>query len=139
MLKVTVHNLGDVTIFHCTGRIAFGYADRLLIAISKQPLCRIAVLDLAYVTDMDAAGIGTLVAARELAKVRRITLRLMNLTPRVEDLLELTHLKSAFEICSVAEMLNLLCRAFERSEPVNVDDVVETALGYRARDHVIGA
>jgi hypothetical protein len=36
-------------------------------------------------------------------------------------------------------MLNLLCRAFERSEPVNVDDVVETSLGYRARDHVIGA
>jgi anti-anti-sigma factor len=139
MLGITSDNLGDITVLRCIGRIAFGYADRLLIAISKQPLCRITVLDLASVTDMDAAGIGTLVAARELAKVRGITLRLMNLTPRVEDLLELTHLRSIFEICSVAEMLNLLCRAFEPSEPVNVDDVVETSLGYRARDHVIGA
>ena len=40
----------------------------------------------------------------------------MNLTPRVEDLLELFSLRSRFEICSVPEMLGLLCLAFEKSQ-----------------------
>lgn len=50
MLNVAIHKLGEVTIFRCTGRIAFGYADTLLTAISKWPQSRFAVLDLAEVT-----------------------------------------------------------------------------------------
>jgi len=79
------------------------------------------VLDLAGVTELDAAGIGALVSVRKRAEASGVTLKLMNLTPRVEDLLELTRLKSAFEICSVPEMLSLLCRAFAKSQFVNVD------------------
>jgi len=129
MLNVAVHNLGEVTIFRCTGRIAFGYADRLLNAISKWPLPRIAVLDLAGVTEIDAAGIGALVSVRKRAKASGVSLKLMNLTPRAEDLLELTRLRSAFEICSVPEMLSLLCRAFEQSQLVNVNAAVEGSDG----------
>ena len=125
MLNIAVHNLGEVTIFRCTGRIAFGYADRLLNAISKWPCPRIAVFDLAGVTEIDAAGIGALVSVRKRAKASGVALKLMNLTPRVEDLLELTRLRSAFEICSVPEMLDLLCRAFERSQFANVNAAVE--------------
>ena len=121
MLNVSVHNLGEVTVFRCTGRIAFGYSHRLLNAISTWPCPRIAVLDLAGVTEIDAAGIGALVSVRKRAEASGVTLKLMNLTPRVEDLLELTRLKSAFEICSVPEMLSLLCRAFAKSQFVNVD------------------
>ena len=129
MLNVSVHNLGEVTIFRCTGRIAFGYSDTLLNAISKGPCPRIAVLDLAGVTELDAAGIGALVSVRKRAEASGVTLKLMNLTPRVEDLLELTRLKSAFEICSVPEMLSLLCRAFAKSQFVNVDAAVEDSDG----------
>ena len=125
MLNVSVHNLVEVTVFRCTGRIAFGYSDTLLNAISKWPCPRIAVLDLAGVTELDAAGIGALVSVRKRAEASGVTLKLMNLTPRVEDLLELTRLRSAFEICSVPEMLSLLCRAFAKSQFVNVDDAVE--------------
>jgi anti-anti-sigma factor len=125
MLKVAIHNLGDVTVFRCTGRIAFGYADSILNAISKRPCPRIAVLDLVEATGIDATGIGVLVSLRKWAKASGVALKLMNLTPRVEYLLELTHLRSAFEICSVPEMLGLLCRAFERSLFVNVDGAVE--------------
>src|SRR5215469_4421206 len=84
MLNVAVHNLGEVTIFRCTGRIAFGYADRLVDTISKWPCPRIAVLDLAGVTETDAAGIGALVSVRKRARASGVTLKLMNLTPRVE-------------------------------------------------------
>src|SRR5215469_15272734 len=129
MLNVSVHNLGEVTIFRCTGRIAFGYSDRLLNAISKWPCPRIAVLDLAGVTEIDAAGIGALVSVRKRAKASGVALKLMNLTPQVEDLLELTRLRSAFEICSVPEMLDLLCHAFERSQFVNVNVADEAGDG----------
>ena len=129
MLNVAVHSLGEVAIFRCTGRIAFGYADRLLNAISKWPCPRIAVLDLAGVTEIDAAGIGALVSVRKQAKASGVSLKLMNLTPRVEELFELMRLNSAFEICSVPEMLSLLCRAFEQSQFVNVNAAVEGSDG----------
>lgn len=129
MLKVAVQNLGDVTIFHCKGRIVFGHADRLSNALSKHPSLRIAVLDLAEATAIDAAGIGMLVSLRKWAKASDVRLKLMNLTPKIEDLLELTQLKSAFEICSVPEMLGLLCRAFDQFQFVNVDAAVEGSDG----------
>ena len=87
------------------------------------------MLDFAGVTEIDAAGIGALVSVRKRAKARGVVLKLMNLTPRVEDLLELTRLRSAFEICSVPEMLGLLCCAFEQSQFVNLNDGVEGSDG----------
>ena len=137
MLNVTVHKLGEVTIFRCTGRIAFGYADTLLTAISKGPQSRIAILDLAEVTEIDAAGMGALVSVRNRVKASGVALKLMNLTPRVEELLELTRLRSAFEICSVPEMLGLLCRAFEQSQFVGIDAALETSVGGRGHDDPI--
>jgi len=121
MLKVAVHNLGDITVIRCTGRLAFGYADKLPSAILKCPSGQIAVLDLAEVTEIDAAGIGVLVSVRNRAKASGVGLKLMNLTPRVENLLERMCLRSSFEICSVREMLGLLCRALEQSQFVNVN------------------
>jgi hypothetical protein len=76
----------------------------------------IAVLDLAEITAIDAAGVGILVSLRGWAKTTGARLKLMNLPPGVEDLLELFNLRSAFEICSVPEMLSLLCLAFEKSQ-----------------------
>jgi hypothetical protein len=65
---------------------------------------------------MDAAGVGILVSLHWWAKTTGARLKLMNLTPRVEDLLQLFNLRSVFEICSVPEMLSLLCLAFEKSQ-----------------------
>ena len=129
MLGLTIQNLGDVTIIRCKGRITFAYADMLRIAVLKQQRVRVVVLDLGEVSAVDAAGIGMLVSLRKWAKASDVRLKLMNLTPKIEDLLELTKLKSAFEICSVPEMLGLLCRAFEQSQFVNVDAAVEGSDG----------
>jgi hypothetical protein len=41
MLSLTVHILGDVTVFQCVGRITFAYADGLRIAAIKQPRVRV--------------------------------------------------------------------------------------------------
>jgi anti-sigma B factor antagonist len=115
MLEITTHNLGNVTIFHCAGRITLENADLLRMIVLKQAPS-IAVLDLAEITAIDAAGVGILVSLRWWAETTGARLKLMNLTPRMEDLLELFNLKSAFEICSVPEMLSLLCLAFEKSQ-----------------------
>ena len=126
MLNVTVHNLGDITVIRCTGRLAFGYADKLPSAILKCPSGQIAVLDLAEVTEIDAAGIGVLVSVRNRAKASGVGLKLMNLTPRVENLLELFSLRSEFEISSVPEMLRLLCLAIEKSQFARVEPSAES-------------
>jgi len=139
MLNVALHKLGEVTIFHCAGRIAFGYADTLLNAISKWPCSRIAVLDLAEVTEIDAAGVGALVSVRNRAHATGVALKLMNLTPRVEKLLELTRLRSAFEVCSVPEMLGLLCRAFEQSQFVSVNAALESPDGVLVDGETVSA
>ena len=115
MLEITTHNLGDATIFHCAGRITAEHADKLHMTVLRQAPST-AVLDLAEVTAIDAAGVGMLVSLRWWAKTTGAQLKLMNLTPRVEDLLELCNLRSPFEICSVREMLGLLCLAFEKSQ-----------------------
>lgn len=115
MLEITTHNLGNATIFRCAGRITFEHADLLRMIVLKQAPS-IAVLDLAEITAIDAAGVGILVSLRWWAKTTGARLKLMNLTPRVEDLLELFNLRSTFEICSVPEMLSLLCLAFEKSQ-----------------------
>lgn len=137
MLNVAVHKLGEATIFRCTGRIVFGYADALLKVISEWPRSPIVVLDLAEVTEIDAAGIGALVSGRKRAKAIGVALKLMNLTPRVEELLELTRLRSAFEICSVPEMLGLLCRAFAQSQFVGIDAAIETSVGGRGHNEPV--
>jgi len=65
---------------------------------------------------MDAAGLGVLVSLRSWATQSGGTFKLMNVNFKIGSLLELTNLKSAFEICSAREMLDLLCRALHAPE-----------------------
>jgi len=115
MLEIATHNLGNATNFRCAGRITVEHAEKLRIFVMWHAPS-IAVLDLAEITAMDAAGVGILVCLHWWAKTTGARLKLLNLTPSVEDLLDLFNLRSTFEICSVPEMLSLLCLAFEKSQ-----------------------
>lgn len=126
MLSLTVHRLGDVTVFRCTGQIAFGSGDGLRTALSTHSRSQIAVLDLAEITAIDAAGLGILLSVRARALATGVELKLMNLTPKVEELLELTNLQSAFKVLSAAEMLDLLCRAIGQPRSEETLATVET-------------
>jgi anti-anti-sigma factor len=127
MLSLRIEQLGDVTIIHCAGRIVFPDARELRIVRSSQLRTRILVLDLVDIVAIDAAGQGMLVSLRTWAKQTGRTLKLMNLTPWVERLLQLTKLKSEFEICSAREMLDLLCRAVQQSELVHSERAIENS------------
>jgi anti-sigma B factor antagonist len=110
MLSLTIHNLGKVTLFRCAGRITAGDGDVLRNAILTPLHQRTVVLDLAEVSAVDAAGLGILVSLRTWAHATGTELKLLNVTPRVEQVLELTNLRSVFEVCSVRDMIDLLCR-----------------------------
>src|SRR5256885_1169134 len=116
MLSLEIRNLGDVTVFRCAGRITANDADGLRKAVLAQSNVRVAVLDLAEISAVDAAGLGMLAGLRSWAKIAGKQLKLMNLVPMVEEVLELTNLRSAFEICSVREMIDLFCRAANPSQ-----------------------
>ena len=109
MLTLTIQKLGDV--IHCSGRITAGEEDLLRTAVRNQSRIRTAVLDLADISAIDAAGVGMLVSLRSWSKASGTELKLMNVTPRVEAVLQLTNLRSAFEVCSFREMMELVCRA----------------------------
>ena len=107
MLSLRIEKLRDVTIIHCAGRIVFPDARELRITLLRQLRSRTLVLDLLDTAAIDAAGLGVLVSVRTWAKQTERVLKLMNVTPWVERLLQLTKLKSEFEICTAREMLDL--------------------------------
>jgi hypothetical protein len=82
------------------------------------------VLDLVDTVAIDAAGLGVLVSVRAWAKQTNRGLKLMNVPPRVEQLLQLTNLKSSFEVCSAEEMLDLLCCAIHEGESSRLQPVL---------------
>jgi len=114
MLSFTIHKLGKTTLFRCSGRFVSGDEQRLRSAVLNEARARTVVLDLAEIQDMDAAGVGMLVSLHLWAQNSAIAFKLMNLTPRVDKVLEITNLKAQFDFCSVAEMLDLLCAAIRQ-------------------------
>lgn len=122
MLRFIIHNLGDVAIFECAGRITVEGGEALRKAVLRQPYVQMVVLDLNEISDIDAAGLGVLASLRSWSKAGGTELKLMNLKPRVERVLELTGLKSVFAACSARDMLDLWCRALHSeahaAEPV---------------------
>ena len=117
MLSFKIEKLGDVWIVHCAGRIVFPYARELRIPLLRQLQTSTLILDLLDAIAIDASGLGLLVSLRTWAKQTGRAFKLMNVTPPVEQLLQLTKLKSEIEICSAREMLDLLCRAMYQSVP----------------------
>jgi anti-sigma B factor antagonist len=125
MLSLRIQKLGDATVIRCAGRMVIPYAEVLRNAVLRQRRIRTLVLDLADIIAVDAAGLGVLASLRAWAKETRTALKLMNVTPKVEELLELTNLKSAFEVCSGREMLALLCRAINETKSVGFKAVIQ--------------
>jgi anti-sigma B factor antagonist len=118
MLSLTIHKLGDTTLFRYTGRLVSGDSESLRDAVLTSAHTPSVVLDLAEVHSVDAAGLGVLLFLREWAQTTGAKFKLMNLTPRVEELLELTKLRNVFEFCSVPEMLALMCHALRQTRPI---------------------
>jgi anti-sigma B factor antagonist len=96
-LTINSEREGDESIVHCRGTLVSGACSYLhkevypLIADSKRIL-----LDLADVQWVDSMGLGALVRLHVVGKKSGCQLRLINVGPRVKDLLILTNLLAVF-------------------------------------------
>ena len=81
MLKLTIRDFGDVTIFLCEGRIVLPEAETLRVAVLTNSHTRLTVLDPAGIEAIDAAGLGILVTLRSWSRATGTMLKLMNLKP----------------------------------------------------------
>jgi anti-sigma B factor antagonist len=98
-LKINSRTFGDVNVIDCAGRIVFGdEASQLRETIKKQLLANSRiVLNLADVNYIDSGGIGTLVSLFTSARNAGGDIKLLHLTKRVGDLLQITKLITVFE------------------------------------------
>ncbi|HET8548356.1 MAG TPA: STAS domain-containing protein [Bryobacteraceae bacterium] len=100
-VKLTTRQVGDVTVIDATGRITLGegsstFRDTLrdLMGRGQKKL----LLNLADVTYIDSSGIGELVSGFTTVTNQGGRLKLLRLTKRVKDLLQITKLYTVFEV-----------------------------------------
>lgn len=100
-VKLTKRQVGDVTVIDAVGRITLGegastFRDeiRALSAKGNQKL----LLNLGEVTYIDSSGIGELVSGYTTVTNHGGQLKLLGLTKRVKDLLQITKLYTVFEV-----------------------------------------
>ena len=100
-LKATSREIGGVTVIDLEGRIALGDGSALLRDLIREKVNgghKMLLLNLAGVNYIDSTGLGELVSGYRLAKDQGGELKLMNLSKRVSDLLEITKLYSVFDV-----------------------------------------
>ena len=100
-ITITLRRLDDVVILDLEGRITIGegsivFRDRiqeLLKAGDKQFL-----LNLAHVNYIDSSGLGQMVASFTAVRNQDGHLKLLSLTRRIKDLMQITKLLTVFDV-----------------------------------------
>jgi anti-sigma B factor antagonist len=95
-----VRTIGNVSVVDLVGRITIGQGD-VIMRDEVQSLLdsgrRQLLLNLEKVSYMDSAGIGELVACYKRAREKDGTVKLLNPSGKVYDLLQLTKLEEIFD------------------------------------------
>ena len=100
-LKTTNREVDGVTIVDCSGRITLGEGSVVLRDSVKELLSKgekKILLNLGDVNYIDSSGIGELVSAYTTVKNQGGELKLLNLTKKVHDLLQITKLYTVFDV-----------------------------------------
>ena len=100
-MQIEQRIVGNVAIVKVNGEITLKQGGDVLLKDKVQSLLHQGhmnlLLDLSGVSYVDSAGLGELVQAYVTAKNRGGTLRLLNVTKRLQDLLVVTKLLTVFE------------------------------------------
>jgi anti-sigma B factor antagonist len=105
-LTMVEKQVGGVTVLQLSGRITLGDESSQLRTKIKDVLGRgksSLVLDLAEVTYIDSAGLGTLVAGFTSAQNQGANMKLANLTKRFDEQLHITKLVTVFDVYKSVE------------------------------------
>ncbi len=99
-MKVAERAAGEVTVLDLTGRIVLGEGDEVLRNKVREVVAagsRKVLLNLGGVSYVDSAGLGELVRCHTRLAREGGVMKLLNLTERMEDLLQITKLVTVFE------------------------------------------
>ena len=102
-LHLTPRDSGVVSVVDASGRITLGDGSAMLRKTIRQLLDEQhtkILLNLADVDYIDSSGIGELVSGYTAVKSRGGELKLLHLTKKVHDLLQITKLFTVFEVFS---------------------------------------
>jgi anti-sigma B factor antagonist len=100
-MKISTRQVDGVTVVDCSGRITLGEGSVTLRESIAQLLGqnqKKILLNLADVNYIDSSGIGELVSAFTTVRKQGGDLKLLNLTKKVHDLLQITKLYTVFEV-----------------------------------------
>jgi anti-sigma B factor antagonist len=100
-MQAATRIVGSVTILDVSGRITLGEGNIMLREIVKglaDKGQKAIVLNLGEVNYIDSSGVGELVKAHTTIRNHGGQLKLVNLTKRVHDLLQMTRLSAVFDI-----------------------------------------
>ena len=99
-LRMMDRQVGDVDVLDIEGRIVLGDESnsfrekvKALLAAGKKKV----ILNLAQVSYIDSAGLGTLVSTFHSAKSQGATLKLVNLGAKFKEVLQVTKLMTVFD------------------------------------------
>lgn len=98
---LTYRQVGDVTVVDVTGKIILGEGSMMLRDGIRELIRRgekKIILNFCEVTYIDNSGLGELVSGFTSVSNAGGTLKLLNLTKRVQDLLQITKLYTIFEV-----------------------------------------
>jgi anti-sigma B factor antagonist len=100
-VKLTTRKVGDVTVVDVSGKITLGEGSSALRDVLRDLTAqgdRKVLLNLSEVTYIDSSGIGELVSGFTSVSNAGGTLKLLGLTKRVKDLLQITKLYTVFDV-----------------------------------------
>jgi anti-sigma B factor antagonist len=100
-LKATVRQVDSVTVVDMSGRITLGEGCSQMRELIREQVGKgnkYLLLNLGDVTYIDSSGIGELVSAFTAVSNQGGSLKLLNLTKKVHDLLQITKLYTVFDV-----------------------------------------
>lgn len=100
-IKTSTRQVGEITVVDLSGRITLGEGSTMLRDNIRDLLGRgqkKILLNLGDVTYIDSSGIGELVSGFTTVTNQGGQLKLLNLTKKVHDLLQITKLYTVFEV-----------------------------------------
>lgn len=100
-MKINVRQSDGVTIIQVKGKVTIGEGDVALRQAVHDVLdsgAKNVLVDLSEVTTIDSSGVGELVSSYTTVTNRGGKLKLLNLPPKVVDILQITQLITVFEV-----------------------------------------
>ena len=100
-MKSEIRDAGEIRIIGLSGKITIGAGDvkiRELIDSSLAQGRKKILLDLRGVSTIDSSGIGEMVACYTTVAKRGGKLKLMHLSPKINDILQVTQLITVFDV-----------------------------------------